>query len=66
MRLLLCDNMHCITFLTYFFFTGMPFNQAVNILKRQDRVIKGVQVWYSDQVSNIHQNISLRRLVSEI
>jgi hypothetical protein len=29
----------------------MPFNQAVNVLKRQDRVIKGVQVWYSDQVS---------------
>ncbi|XP_064640713.1 phagosome assembly factor 1-like isoform X2 [Lineus longissimus] len=31
------------------FVLGMPFNQAVNVLKRQDRVIKGVQVWYSDQ-----------------
>lgn len=30
---------------------GMPFYQAVNILRRQDRIIKGVQVWYSDQVS---------------
>lgn len=29
---------------------GMPFYQAVNILRRQDRSIKGVQVWYSDQV----------------
>ena len=29
---------------------GMPFNQAISILKRQDRYIKGVQVWYSDQV----------------
>jgi hypothetical protein len=28
----------------------MPFYQAVNILRRQDRYIKGVQVWYSDQV----------------
>ncbi len=28
----------------------MPFHQAVFILKRQDRTIKGVQVWYSDQV----------------
>lgn len=31
------------------FVLGMPFYQAVNILKRQDRIIKGVQVWYSDQ-----------------
>lgn len=31
------------------FVLGMPFYQAVNILKRQDRVIKGVQVWYSNQ-----------------
>ncbi|XP_045192190.1 phagosome assembly factor 1-like [Mercenaria mercenaria] len=31
------------------FILGMPFYQAVNILKRQDRVIKGVQVWYSNQ-----------------
>ena len=31
---------------------GMPFYQAVNILRRQDRYIKGVQVWYSDQVSH--------------
>ena len=31
-------------------FSGMPFNQAISILKRQDRYIKGVQVWYSDQV----------------
>ncbi|KAK6178576.1 hypothetical protein SNE40_013334 [Patella caerulea] len=32
------------------FVLGMPFYQAVNILKRQDRAIKGVQVWYSDQL----------------
>ena len=32
------------------FFPGMPFFQAVHILRRQDRIIKGVQVWYSDQV----------------
>ena len=38
--------------LDLFSFTGMPFYQAVNILKRQDRVIKGVQVWYSNQVRN--------------
>ncbi|XP_070196327.1 phagosome assembly factor 1-like [Littorina saxatilis] len=31
------------------FVLGMPFYQAVNILRRQDRYIKGVQVWYSDQ-----------------
>ncbi|XP_046558892.1 phagosome assembly factor 1-like isoform X2 [Haliotis rubra] len=34
------------------FVLGMPvclFYQAVNILKRQDRIIKGIQVWYSDQ-----------------
>ncbi|VDH91626.1 Hypothetical predicted protein, partial [Mytilus galloprovincialis] len=31
------------------FILGMPFNQAISILKRQDRYIKGVQVWYSDQ-----------------
>jgi len=31
------------------FVLGMPFYQAVHILRRQDRVIKGVQVWYSDQ-----------------
>ncbi|XP_064599085.1 phagosome assembly factor 1-like [Liolophura sinensis] len=31
------------------FVLGMPFYQAVNILKRQDRLIKAVQVWYSDQ-----------------
>ncbi|KAL3858968.1 hypothetical protein ACJMK2_009213 [Sinanodonta woodiana] len=31
------------------FVLGLPFYQAVNILKRQDRVIKGVQVWYSSQ-----------------
>ncbi|XP_074646338.1 phagosome assembly factor 1-like isoform X2 [Tubulanus polymorphus] len=31
------------------FILGMPFNQAVNILKRQDRVIRGVEVWYNDQ-----------------
>ena len=35
--------------------TGMPFYQAVNILRRQDRTIKGVQVWYSDQVSHCLQ-----------
>lgn len=28
----------------------MPFYQAVAILRRQDRQIKGVQVWYSHQV----------------
>ena len=33
-----------------FLFLGMPFYQAVHILKRQDRNIKGVQIWYSDQV----------------
>ncbi|KAK3580322.1 hypothetical protein CHS0354_003556 [Potamilus streckersoni] len=45
------------------FVLGMPFYQAVNILKRQDRVIKGVQVWYSSQaplqfdlVLNLSQN----------
>ncbi|ESO90826.1 hypothetical protein LOTGIDRAFT_122620 [Lottia gigantea] len=32
------------------FVLGMPIYQAVNILRRQDRTIKGVQVWYSDQV----------------
>ncbi|XP_041375935.1 UPF0183 protein C16orf70-like [Gigantopelta aegis] len=31
------------------FVLGMPFYQAVNILKRQDRIIKGIQVWYSEQ-----------------
>lgn len=31
------------------FVLGMPFYQAVNILRRQDRYIKAVQVWYSDQ-----------------
>lgn len=31
------------------FVLGMPFYQAVNILRRQDRSIKGVQVWYSVQ-----------------
>ncbi|XP_033755111.1 UPF0183 protein C16orf70 homolog isoform X1 [Pecten maximus] len=31
------------------FVLGMPFYQAVSILRRQDRVIKGVQVWYSQQ-----------------
>ncbi|ELT94845.1 hypothetical protein CAPTEDRAFT_124552 [Capitella teleta] len=31
------------------FILGMPFYQAVHILRRQDRPIKGVQVWYSDQ-----------------
>ncbi|XP_076470414.1 phagosome assembly factor 1-like [Babylonia areolata] len=31
------------------FVLGMPFYQAVNILQRQDRSIRGVQVWYSDQ-----------------
>ncbi|XP_046378450.1 phagosome assembly factor 1-like [Haliotis cracherodii] len=31
------------------FVLGMPVYQAVNILKRQDRIIKGIQVWYSDQ-----------------
>ncbi|XP_005092092.2 UPF0183 protein C16orf70 homolog [Aplysia californica] len=31
------------------FVLGMPFYQAVNILRRQDSCIKGVQVWYSDQ-----------------
>lgn len=36
---------------------GMPFYQGVHILKRQDRVVKGVQVWYSDQVS-VDCNIS--------
>ncbi|KAK3779768.1 hypothetical protein RRG08_035906 [Elysia crispata] len=30
------------------FVLGMPFYQAVNILKRQDSCIKGVQVWYSE------------------
>ncbi|CAL1539381.1 unnamed protein product [Lymnaea stagnalis] len=30
------------------FVLGMPFYQAVNILRRQDSSIKGVQVWYSD------------------
>ncbi|XP_046378318.1 phagosome assembly factor 1-like isoform X2 [Haliotis rufescens] len=34
------------------FVLGMPVYQAVNILKRQDRIIKGIQVWYSDQVRN--------------
>ena len=28
----------------------MPFYQAVCILRKQDRIIKGVQVWYSQQV----------------
>ncbi|XP_023930822.1 UPF0183 protein C16orf70 homolog [Lingula anatina] len=32
------------------FILGQPFYQTVNILKRHDRNIKGVQVWYSDQV----------------
>jgi len=31
------------------FVLGMPFYQAVNILRRQDTTIKGVQVWYSEQ-----------------
>ncbi|XP_052233551.1 phagosome assembly factor 1-like [Dreissena polymorpha] len=31
------------------FILGMPFYQAVNILRRHDRVIKGVQTWYSNQ-----------------
>ncbi|KAK2187623.1 hypothetical protein NP493_159g00036 [Ridgeia piscesae] len=31
------------------FSLGMPFYQAVHILRKQDRIIKGVQVWYSDQ-----------------
>lgn len=31
------------------FVLGMPFYQAVAILRRQDRQIKGVQVWYSHQ-----------------
>lgn len=36
-----------------YFVSGMPFYQAVNILRRQDSSIKGVQVWYSDQVSEL-------------
>lgn len=32
------------------FLSGMPFYQAVNILRSQDSSIKGVQVWYSEQV----------------
>ncbi|KAJ8303189.1 hypothetical protein KUTeg_019585, partial [Tegillarca granosa] len=31
------------------FVLGMPFYQSVSILRRQDRLIKGVQVWYSEQ-----------------
>ncbi|KAL8608778.1 hypothetical protein ACOMHN_065515 [Nucella lapillus] len=31
------------------FVLGMPFYQAVNILQRQDRTIRDVHVWYSDQ-----------------
>jgi len=31
------------------FVLGMPFYQAVNILRRQDSCIKGVQVWYSEK-----------------
>ncbi|CAH1780529.1 unnamed protein product [Owenia fusiformis] len=31
------------------FILGMPFHQAVAITQRQDRLVKGVQVWYSDQ-----------------
>ena len=31
-------------------FSGMPFYQVVQVLKKQDMTIKGVQVWYSDQV----------------
>uniref|UniRef100_A0A0L8FFC5 Uncharacterized protein n=1 Tax=Octopus bimaculoides TaxID=37653 RepID=A0A0L8FFC5_OCTBM len=30
------------------FILGMPFYQTVNILKRQDRVIKAVQIRYSN------------------
>lgn len=43
------------------FILGMPFYQAVNILRKQDRQIKGVQVWYSDQnpmMSDIVINLS--------
>ena len=39
----------------------MPFYQAVHILRKQDRQIKGVQVWYSDQnpqMSDIVINLS--------
>ena len=31
--------------------SGMPFYQAVHITKRQDRIIKGVHIWYSDRVN---------------
>lgn len=39
--------------LNFHFISGMPFYQAVHILRKQDRIIKGVQVWYSDQVSRL-------------
>lgn len=31
------------------FLLGMPFYQAIYILRKQDTIIRGVQVWYGDQ-----------------
>jgi hypothetical protein len=44
----------------------MPFYQAVNILRRQDRYIKGVQVWYSDQVCILQETGSVGCLIQHL
>ena len=44
------NNWQCLCYYVNLFI-GMPFYQAVHILKKQDTIIKGIQIWYSEQVS---------------
>ena len=39
--------------MNFILISGMPLYQAIHILKKQDRIVKGVQVWYNDQVSEV-------------
>ena len=48
-----------------FLFTGMPLAQAVAILQKHCRIIKNVQVLYSEQVSSAWSDQVIHLVVSQ-